>query len=329
MYNNIQKYYPRFLFFAKVLILVFAYRIISQRIFEEGSYVFFLDQLENLKAWAPLVMLFLLVMTGLNWFIEVLKWQRLAVLIKPTPFVQALKQSLSSLTVSLITPNRIGEYGAKALYFRPKDRSRVILFNFIGNFSQMSTTVIFGLLGLWWVYESLPEMNLKELNWLNIALFVSTIGIGLVILGKMWRGFYSKLISNLKSVPQKTHFNVFALSLLKYLVFSHQFYFLLVLFGVDLGYLECMSLLSLSYLISSLIPGFVIFDWLVKGSVAVAVFGRFGVDEILVLSITSVMWLLNFGLPSLIGTLYVMTFKPSKEESFSILQKQKKSAVQK
>ena len=329
MYNNIQKYYPRFLFFAKVLILVFAYRIISQRIFEEGSYVFFLDQLDNLKAWAPWVILFLLAMTGLNWFIEVLKWQRLATLIQPTTFGQALKQSLSSLTVSLITPNRIGEYGAKALYFKRKDRSRVILFNFIGNFSQMTTTVLFGMLGLWLVYESLPEMNLKELNWLNITLFVSTIGIGLVILGKMWRGFYSKLISDLKSVPQKTHMHVFALSLLKYLVFSHQFYFLLILFGVDLGYLECMSLLSLSYLISSLIPGFVIFDWLVKGSVAVAVFGRFGVDEILVLSITSVMWLLNFGLPSLIGTLYVMAFKPSSTESFSILQKQEKSPVQK
>jgi hypothetical protein len=329
MYNNIQKYYPRFLFFAKVLILVFAYRIISQRIFEEGSYVFFLDQLDNLKAWAPWVILFLLAMTGLNWFIEVLKWQRLATLIQLTTFGQALKQSLSSLTVSLITPNRIGEYGAKALYFKRKDRSRVILFNFIGNFSQMTTTVLFGMLGLWLVYESLPEMNLKELNWLNITLFVSTIGIGLVILGKMWRGFYSKLISDLKSVPQETHMHVFALSLLKYMFFSHQFYFLLILFGVDLGYLECMSLLSVSYLISSLIPGFVIFDWLVKGSVAVAVFGRFGVDEILVLSITSVMWLLNFGLPSLIGTLYVMTFKHSSSESFFVLEKQEKSPVQK
>ena len=329
MYNNIQKYYPRFLFFGKLIILVFAYRLISQRIFEDGAYVFFLDQLNSLKAWAPWVILFLLAMTGLNWLIEILKWQRLAVLVQPTSFGQALKQSLSSLTVSLITPNRIGEYGAKALYFSRKDRSRVILFNFISNFSQMSTTVLFGVIGFWWVYESLPGLNLKEANWFKLGLFVLTIGIGLVILGKMWRGFYSKLISDLKSVPAKTHMHVFGLSLLKYLVFSHQFYFLLVLLGVDLGYLECMSLLSLSYLISSLIPGFVIFDWLVKGSVAVAVFGRFGVDEILVLSITSVMWLLNFGFPSLVGTLYVMTFRSSSAISASTHRKKQKSVVQK
>jgi hypothetical protein len=328
MYNNIQKYYPRFLFFAKLIILVFAYRLVSQRIFEEGSYVFFLDQLYGLKAWAPWVIIFLLAMTGLNWLLEILKWQRLAVLVQPTSFGQALKQSLSSLTVSLITPNRIGEYGAKALYFRRKDRSRVILFNFISNFSQMSTTILFGSLGFWWVYESLPGMNLKEINIMKTGLFVLTVAIGFVIVGKMWRGFYSKLIKDLKSVRARTLINVFALSLLKYLVFSHQFYFLLVLFGVDLGYLECMSLLSLSYLISSLIPGFVIFDWLVKGSVAVAVFGRFGVDEILVLSITSVMWLLNFGLPSLLGTLYVMAFKPYSANSETALGEQKKSVVQ-
>lgn len=329
MYNNIQKYYPRFLFFAKLIILVFAYRLVSQRIFEEGSYVFFLDQLYGLKAWAPWVIIFLLAMTGLNWLLEILKWQRLAVLVQPTSFGQALKQSLSSLTVSLITPNRIGEYGAKALYFRRKHRSRVILFNFISNFSQMSTTILFGSLGFWWVYESLPGMNLKEINIMKTGLFVLTIAIGFVIVGKMWRGFYSKLIKDLKSVRARTIINVFALSMLKYLVFSHQFYFLLVLFGVDLGYLECMSLLSLSYLISSLIPGFVIFDWLVKGSVAVAVFGRFGVDEILVLSITSVMWLLNFGLPSLVGTLYVMAFKPYSANSETALGDQKKSVVQK
>jgi hypothetical protein len=239
-----------------------------------------------------------------------------------------MKQSLSSLTVSLITPNRIGEYGAKALYFRKKQRSRVILLNFINNFSQMSTTILFGSLGFWWVYESLPGLNLKAISGLKTGLFFLTLGIGLVIVGKMWKGFYSKLIADLKSVSTKTLMNVFVLSLLKYLVFSHQFYFLLVLFGVDLGYLECMSLLSLSYLVSSLIPGFVIFDWLVKGSVAVAVFGRFGVDEILVLSITSVMWLLNFGLPSLVGTLYVMAFKFHSANNDSILREQQKSAVQ-
>jgi len=50
MYNNIQKYYPQFLFFAKLIILVFAYRLVSQRIFEEGSYDFFFGSVVQFKS---------------------------------------------------------------------------------------------------------------------------------------------------------------------------------------------------------------------------------------------------------------------------------------
>ena len=295
--------------FAKIIILIFAYHVVSQRIFDESSYGFFLEQLELLQYWAPLVVLILLSLTALNWFFEIWKWQTLARLIVPISFFKALKQSLASLTVSLVTPNRIGEYGAKALYFASKDRSKVVLYNFIGNFNQMATTIVFGSLGFLWVYDSLPEITLNKISWLKTGLVLLTGLIGFIILNKMWKVFYSKLIADLNSVPLSVHFKVFSLSLLKYIVFSHQFYFLMFLFGVDLGYLECMSLLSLSYLISSMIPGFLLFDWLVKGSVAVAIFSRFGIDEILILSITSVMWLLNFGIPSLVGTIYVLAFE--------------------
>ena len=37
-------------------------------------------------------------------------------------FFEAYEQCLASLTVSIITPNRIGEYGAKALFFEKENR---------------------------------------------------------------------------------------------------------------------------------------------------------------------------------------------------------------
>lgn len=308
MYNNVEKYYPGILFFAKTVILVLAYRLVSERIFEDRSYLFFLENLEEIKIWAIPVVVFLLCMTLLNWYIEVIKWKSLASSIREISFLDALKQSLSSLTVSLITPNRIGEYGAKALYFSREDRVRVVVCNFIGNFSQMSITVLFGLLGLWAVYEQVPAHYLLDLPWTGIWIFAATALSAGFFLGKFWKGYFSKLKTNLLAIPEGLLIRVWGLSVLKYLVFSHQFYFLLFFFGVELDYALCMSLIGISYLISSVIPGFVLFDWLVKGSVAVVVFSRFGVDEVLVLSITSVMWLLNFGLPSLAGSIYVITF---------------------
>lgn len=309
MYNNIQKYYPRFLFFAKILIVFFAYRVISERILDGSSYGFFLNHLTELQAWAIPVVFTLLSLTLINWLIEVMKWKTLATLIRTVSFWDAMKQSLSSLVVSLITPNRIGEYGAKALYFTSAERSRVVLYNFLGNFSQMSATVSFGMLGLWVVSDKMSILDFRSFSWSRIWLLSATLILGALLIGRFWKGFYWKLISGLKMISLRSHLSIFSLSFLKYLVFSHQFYFLLLVLGVELDYFLCLSLISISYLISSLIPGFVLFDWLVKGSVAVVIFGRFGVDEILILSITSVMWLMNFGLPSLAGLFYVISFR--------------------
>jgi hypothetical protein len=158
------------------------------------------------------------------------------------------------------------------------------------------------------VYEQVSPPFLPDLPVTGILAIAAAVLAAGILLGYIRKGIYSTLLVRLRAIPASLLTNAFLLSALKYLVFSHQFYFLLLFFGVELDYVLCMSLITTSYLISSVIPGFVLFDWLVKGSVAVVLFSGFGVNEILVLSITSVMWLLNFGLPTLAGSLYVITF---------------------
>ena len=201
MYDKIEKYYPAILFFAKIAILTLAYGLVSERLFDERSYLLFLENLKQIEIWAFPVSVLLLSMTLLNWYIEVAKWKSLASGIKQISLSEALKQSLASLTVSLITPNRIGEYGAKALYFDPKDRKRVVLYNFLGNFSQMSITLLFGSLGLWMVYEQVPHPLLSDLPTAGISIFVATALVALVVLRKIWKGLYSKLMGKLRTIP--------------------------------------------------------------------------------------------------------------------------------
>ena len=105
-----------------------------------------------------------------------------------------------------------------------------------------------------------------------------------------------------------------------YLIFSFQFYLLLNLFGVEVAYQKAMIVISSMYLLASIIPTFFVLDVVVKGSIAVYLFGIVGVNALTVLSIITVMWILNFMLPSAIGSLYVLRFKnyqgfPSKKET--------------
>ena len=119
----------------------------------------------------------------------------------------------------------------------------------------------------------------------------------------------------LKNLSVKTHVTVFSLSVLRYLVFSFQFYFLLHMFGVNVSYYNAMIVITSMYVLASIIPSIFIFDVVIKGSVAVYLFSIVGVNELSTLYIVTIMWLLNFVLPSVFGSYYVLNFNLPKDHN--------------
>lgn len=309
MYNNLQKYFSSFVFLIKVLIVSGAYYIISDRLIHNAmsSGSLWNNKLQNPGLEGLSIVTVLLFLSVVNWLLEIAKWRSLTSSVASVSFMSAARQSLASLTASLLTPNRIGEYGAKAIYFRKALRTKVLALNFFGNSLQMLVTVIFGLLGL---FSLRHAFSLPEKTTFVIA-GVATLAISLILLAYLGSRRNRRLkiaLSELKAIPIQLLTRGFLFSVARYMVFAHQFYLFLVFFEVDLGYATAMSLIASMYFISSVIPGFVLFDWLVKGSVAVTLFGLTGVEEWIVLNITSAMWLLNFAVPAVIGSYYVLTF---------------------
>ena len=77
----------------------------------------------------------------------------------------------------------------------------------------------------------------------------------------------------------------------------------------ELNYLDAMVLITSMYFLASIIPTISIFDVIIKGSVAVFVFSYANIDELHMLSIITLMWILNFAIPSILGSYYVLKFK--------------------
>lgn len=317
MYNILKKYKSSFFLLVKLIIVGAAYYFISDKIrnnFLVENTKFLTDISRNILDNTP-ILFFIVLFTFLNWFLEIIKWKTLVSSIKKISFHQALIQSLSSLTVSLLTPNRIGEYGAKVIYYPKHERSRILFLNFLGNFNQMLVTLLFGVFGLFFLIQLLPiSLEFSEVQ--IIGMFTFFILLLLFSLNKTGEVYLKKIINQLGTIGTKIHFLNFNYSVLRYLIFSHQFYFLLYFFGADIDYFNAMQVIFTMYLFASVIPGFVVFDWLIKGSVAVSLFNVFNINEVLILSVTSIMWLANFALPSLIGSYFVLTF--SKPESFEL-----------
>ncbi len=306
MYNISSKYSSKLQNTLKSLILTGAFFVIYNKISARN----FLTNVQLFELRKNEIFITTILFLSLaNWTLEILKWKNLTGYVRPVSFFEATKQSLASLTSSLLTPNRVGEYGAKAMFYPNADRKKVMALNFLGNFYQMLVTVIFGLFSLFYLKEQLYVF-------LKYVMLLLLIPCMLFLLKSFYKEtavyrFYLKFLTFAGELPLQSHLANFVISLSRYLIFSHQFYFLIVLFNIPINYPLAMALIWALYFLSSIVPGFVALDFLIKGSVALTLFGFFGVSENLILTVTTLMWLMNFALPAIFGSYFVLRFTAS------------------
>ncbi|MFV8366958.1 hypothetical protein [Flavobacterium sp. XS1P27] len=287
-----------------------------------GAFYFIYNQLANNDKldWQKFIVLFqknqsiggiafILLLSVLNRFFEILKWQNLVEFIHKISLGEATKQVLGALTAGLFTPNGVGEYAGKALFFDKGNTKKVIFLNLICNGIQMILTVIFGIFGLLYFnaqYNVITTKTVAILFGFLILLFIVLFSVKKITV----KGYsIEKLIHKINEIPKPIHQKNIFLGICRYLVFSHQYYFLFLAFDVDLPYSTLIATISSVYFLASSLPTFQFLDFAVKGSVAVYFFGILGVNEWIVIFISTLMWFLNVVLPVIIGTYYVLNFK--------------------
>lgn len=318
MLNSLPYKTKQFFFvLIKLSIVVGAFYFIFKKLSANNqlNWLDFTDILAENKVFSVRNILLLIMLSTLNWLFEILKWQYLVITVQQISFKRAMEQSLASHTASLITPNRIGDYGAKVIYFHSKIRAKIILLNLFGNLSQMTITLIFGIMGLFFFVNKYPI----RIDYFRITQVLFFVIVTLVLVGYVFnktsfkiKGFsWVEIKAFLLDLSRKLMQNVLLLSLLRYLVFSFQFYLLLIFFGVDLNYFNAMIIISSMYLLVSVIPMLFIFDVVIKGSIALLLFSFAGVDAFVILCIIMLMWLLNVVLPTIFGSFYVLNFNLS------------------
>lgn len=253
---------------------------------------------------AFLDILVLLCFSVCNWSLEVFKWKTLVSSIKTISYNTALSQSLAAHTTAIITPNKIGEYGAKASFFKKELRKKILGLTFIGNGYQMLITSLFGIIGI-----TLFDSKLFNINGILLISIFILLGVSAIYYLHKTKNIFKYFNSISKSI----HINVFSLCLLRYLVFSFQYIFILKIFGVYNSYTTLVPLIWLIYFISSCIPSFALFDFAIKGSVAIFIFTPFNISTEIILATAFLMWLFNYAIPAIIGAIYVALFNPNKQ----------------
>ena len=246
---------------------------------------------------------FILFLSFLNRYLEILKWQNLVSSIKIISIGEATKQVLAALTAGIFTPNGVGEYAGKALYFEKSQTKQILFLNLICNGIQLILTIIFGTIGLWILGYKFWVLGIIGLCFLLflISYFTKKITI---------KGYsIEKFVEKINEIPKAIHKKNIILGIARYVTFSHQYFFLLLAFDVNLPYFTLIATIMTVYFLASSLPSFQFLDFAVKGSVAVYFFSKLDVNEWIVVFITTLMWFLNVVIPVLMGSYFVLKFK--------------------
>ncbi|MCK5824608.1 MAG: hypothetical protein KAG96_04305 [Ichthyobacteriaceae bacterium] len=269
----------------------------------------YLQQIELYNIKGGLLLLSVMLLSVFNWLFEIIKWKELSASVKNITYTNSAIIVLSSFAVSIFTPNRVGEYGAKVLYYNKTSWKNIVSLNLLSNLAQLFVTVFVAVA----LFGFLPFYPLKKLPEIIVLISVLLLIIGLIYFFARYKilAFYKKIrVKITAEVSSKTKIKVLILSFLKYFSFFIQFLMFLAVLNVDIN-ITIISILGLMYFMVSVVPTIFLGDFLVRGSVALFLFTQVGVEEIVIISVVLLAWISNFLIPALIGAILLMFHKPN------------------
>jgi hypothetical protein len=122
---------------------------------------------------------------------------------------------------------------------------------------------------------------------------------------------------------KKELLKILAISFLRYFLYTFQFVLLIWAFNVPLTYFKAMIAISLTYILMMIIPFITITEIAVRGSVSILVFEKWliinGINisyGMMVFSASSLLWIFNIAIPSIIGLFLTYRLKFFRKNEF-------------
>lgn len=310
------KYFNIFLKIFLVIILIYT---IYTQVFAKDNidelWTEFLNHFTQKNAWWIIIAAILMPM---NWAVETLKWLVLIRKVEKVPFLRAFKGIFLGVSLSVFTPNRVGEYGGRILVVKAENNWKTIVATLVSSFSQQIALMTLGIVGL--LYFMLNYLIDTE------GIIVAGIGLlGFTLIIFMLICYYNvrlaiPLFDRLPYLRRFTgHMEVLdqytarelseALfyAILRYSIYTLQYYLILRFFGIDAPFLTGIAGIATIFLLQTSIPLPAIADLFVRSEVALYIWGFFTGNEISILASTFGLWFLNIIIPAVLGMLFIFS----------------------
>ncbi len=257
------------------------------------------------------------VLVFVNWGLELWKWKFSISVVHRKVNSRILLESLfSGITTGIVTPNRIGNFLGRMIYFPKKSRSNLIFATLYGNLAQFNATVLLGGIGFLFYVRS-TGISIYS-SYVNFFLFLLiTLALLTYFVFPFISFFQKKLFYKYQNslgvfmafVPVLMK-PLFVLSLLRFTIFVLQFVLVFHAFGVSFSSLLMIGVLT-TYFISTLIPTLFLGKLLVRETIALYILSAW-VNEAQIITSSMTLWLINLGVPALVGLFILLRLKSVK-----------------
>ena len=279
------------------------------------SYQSLVASIKTVNIW---YLVLVLCMMPINWIIESKRFQLLMSKFVVIDFATSLRSILSGLSFASVTPNRIGEYGGRVLALEAEDNKYGLLATFAGSIAQNLVNLILGLLGGLYFLNKYMEVADDQLLLMTLLVVLFCVAISVLyyrldLLSRIFKllPFIPKIskvqraLDETKNLGSVILTKVLSYSFLRYAVYSSQYVLILYAFDFNIPIISAYSGVAFIYLVQSGLPIPPLFGLLARGEIAILIWGTFVDSELVILTATLLLWIINLILPSFIGLFIV------------------------
>lgn len=263
-----------------------------------------------------------IVLIAFNWGLEALKWQQLVKHLMPISWWKALLGVLAGVSFTMITPNRMGEFLGRVLYMPEGSRIKSAVLTAIGSLSQLIITLAAGLAGLLYLRNMATESDQWPPLLTNVLLFGTTTVMlaGVVVyfnLGwairmiEKWPPVnkYAIFIHALGEISGRELLKILGIALLRYIVFLVQYWLVFRALHLSIDVAAIVAGSATMFLIIAIVPTISLAELGIRSQISLYVFSQFCSDNLGILLVSGIIWLINIILPAIAGSLIMLSVK--------------------
>jgi len=263
-----------------------------------------------------------MILMPFNWLLESVKWRHLINGFQKFSLRQSLASVLAGVSMAILTPARLGEYGGRLVGIKSQHRPKAILSNLVSSLSQNIINIGLGILmSILFVQRYLP---------LQQGVFASLLSASVVLIGLLllayfridliagllaylpdykWLDKIQQSVTSVSYLGTKSLFGLLGISFVRYIVYVSQYVLLIYFFGVTDQILAAFLGVSTVFFLQSNLPLPPALSVLARGEMAIFLWSVFTDNVLGIVAATFTLWLINLVIPAIIGAIIISQAK--------------------